>query len=313
MNAIRAGRTVHEAKQSTCAFGGAGLGTGASDFAGAGARDDRKGAAKPRVPQFVSFGFDDNAHPDGIEWALNLLRGRKHADGSPLRTSFFVTAMYLEQRAVVHALDDALADGHEIGNHTYSHAHGGEFSVATWRGEIDACNKAIDRHLGACVRGFRAPFLEWNDAVFVAVREAQLEYDCSVYEEGACWPSRREDGLWSLPVQPMIVPPELARRESTITGFDYNLWVLGAMTAGEVMSTLAHTLDAHLADHRAPLFVGMHSDLYSRNYAEPMRETLSERRLAMEEFLEYALSKPDVRVVSHAQVLDYVNAPQLLP
>jgi peptidoglycan/xylan/chitin deacetylase (PgdA/CDA1 family) len=313
MNAIRAGRRVHEAKQSARAPGGARSGTSARDLADAGARDGREGAGQPRVPQFVSFGFDDNAHPDGIEWALNLLRGRTNADGSPLRASFFVTAMYLEQRAVVHALDDALADAHEIGNHTYSHAHGGEFSIATWRGEIDACNKAIDRHLGARVRGFRAPFLEWNDAAFVAVREAQLEYDCSVYEDSACWPSRREDGLWSLPVQPMIVPPELARRESTITGFDYNLWVLGAMSAGEVKSTLAHTLDAHLRDHRAPLFVGMHSDLYSKNNAEPMRETLAERRLAIEEFLDYALAKPDVRVVSHAQVLDYVNAPRLLP
>jgi peptidoglycan/xylan/chitin deacetylase (PgdA/CDA1 family) len=286
---------------------------GEKDLPRAGARNGREGAPKPRVPQLVSFGFDDNAHPDGIEWALNLFRKRRNPDGTPLRTSFFVTGMYLESRAVVHALDDAIADGHEIGNHTYSHAHGGEFSAAAWRGEIDACNKAIDRHLGAPVRGFRAPFLEWNDATFAAVRDSVLEYDCSVFEETARWPWQRADGLWSLPVVPMLIPEELAVAESSITGFDYNLWVLGAMKSGDVMATLAHTLDHHLNGHRAPLFVGMHSDLYSRNYGGSMRATLAERRLAIEEFLDYALAKPDVRVVSHAQVLDYINAPQLLP
>jgi hypothetical protein len=274
------------------------------------------------VPQLVSFGFDDNAYADGIEWALAMMRRRKHADGAPLYASFFVTAMYLDAPTVVAALQDALAEGHEIGNHTFSHAHGGHFSVERWRDEIDASLTTISRKLGcdAAVRGFRAPFLEWNENVFSALLASGLEYDCSVYEEEVRWPWRRDDGLWSLPVHPMVVPAELraqiSRRipdfDGTVTGFDYNLWVLHQMSAGEVMATLAHTLDERSAGSRAPLCIGMHSDLYSRDYAEPMRATLSERRLAIEEFLDYALSRPDVRVVSHSQVIDYINGPTLL-
>jgi len=312
---------LDEAHESASAPGGARCGARSGDGALGGARPgDGEIRDQPVVPQLVSLGFDDNAYADGIEWALAMMRRRKHADDTPLYASFFVTAMYLEAPKVVAALKDAVLEGHEIGNHTFSHAHGGHFSVLRWQDEIGACLTTISRKLGATVRGFRAPFLEWNEATFAAVRATGLEYDCSVYEEQIRWPWRRDDGVWSLPVLPVVVPAELhaqvARRipdfDGTVTGFDYNLWVLHQMSAGEVMATLAHTLDERLAGNRAPLCLGMHSDLYSRDYAESMRATLSERRLAIEEFLDYALSRPDVRVVSHSQVLDYVNGPTLL-
>src|SRR5262249_39612379 len=44
-----------------------------------------------KVPQFVMFGFDDDAYAEGMNWVVNeLFAGRKNADGSPARVTFFI-------------------------------------------------------------------------------------------------------------------------------------------------------------------------------------------------------------------------------
>src|SRR5262249_14107315 len=114
MTRTPAGRTFHEASQPASAPGAARRGGGSRESAPGGARrGDGESSAAPMVRQLVSFGFDDNAYADGIEWALAMMRRRKHADGTPLYASFFVTAMYLDAPTVVAALQDALAEGHE--------------------------------------------------------------------------------------------------------------------------------------------------------------------------------------------------------
>src|SRR5262249_20351620 len=96
MTRTPAGRTFHEAQQSPSAHGAARLAGGTGDGHPTTARaDDGQDRREPMVPQLVSFGFDDNAYADGIEWALTMMRRRKHADDTPLYASFFVTAMYL--------------------------------------------------------------------------------------------------------------------------------------------------------------------------------------------------------------------------
>ena len=140
--------------------------------------------------------------------------------------------------------------------------------------------------------------------------------------------------LWELPVYALIVPPdeEAARygvepglrarlhqvhdwfdpADGKITGFDWNVWVSFRMTAPEVLATLRYTLDRRLAGNRAPLTFGTHSDLYSEQYPEQLATTAEERRRALEAFLDDALARPDVRVVSARQLLAWLRAPRPL-
>ncbi len=209
-----------------------------------------------QVPQLVSIGFDDNAFSGwegsggegGMKWALDLFKTKKNPDGTgnartfdglPCRISFYVTALYagpgsLEKDSLVKkACRQALADGHEIGNHTYSHSDKlkRNTSEELWETEIEQCALFLtapyhpDQHpLSACpsdgigmerqtIYGFRTPFLAYTNETFTAVHQKGFLYDCSI-EEGwqkdqdgfnYCWPYTLDHGspgdalVWNWP------------------------------------------------------------------------------------------------------------------
>lgn len=142
-------------------------------------------------------------------------------------------------------------------------------------------------------------------------------------------------GLWELSPHPVIVPPDadcakygisyslrdklhnvasfFDTESGKITGLDYNLWVQFQMTKAEWLATMKYTLDQRLAGNRAPLTFGAHTDIYSSKYTAAPNATAEERQKAVEEFIDYALSKPQVRVASNKQILDWVRNPVPLP
>ena len=84
------------------------------------------------------------------------------------------------------------------------------------------------------------------------------------------------------------------------------------MTKAEFLATLKYTLDQHLAGNRSPFLLGAHTDYYVASWNQNATGTPSEtdRRAAIEEFLDYAKSKPEVKIVSYRDVLDFVRNPQ---
>jgi hypothetical protein len=185
--------------------------------------------------------------------------------------------------------------------------------------------------------GFRTPFLEWNDAVLTAVKNNNFWYDTSIENgwdgDGTSypWPYTLDNGspgvdrpvtphpgLWELPVTPFIMPPDLRAKagdvctdtaNGRVTGFDYNLWITCSTTADDFLATLKHTLDLRLQGNRAPLIVGAHPDYYTSKYVAPPKANPAERRAAMAAFLQYALGKPEVRVVTAKQIVDWMRNP----
>ncbi len=146
----------------------------------------------------------------------------------------------------------------------------------------------------------------------------------------------RHPGLWEIPVYVFIVPPDgecerygvpsglraaLQQRQNyfdpeagKITGMDWNLWVEFAMTPAEFLATLKYTLDLRLNGNRCPLTVGLHSELYSdRQDTKGLNATVDERRAALEEFFDYILQLPQVRVVDHIELLHWLQLPEPLP
>ena len=142
-------------------------------------------------------------------------------------------------------------------------------------------------------------------------------------------------GLWELPAYAFIVPPDelcdayaapkglrdrmkkaqvyFDTASGKITGLDWNLWIEFGMTKAEFVATLKHTLDLRLAGNRAPLTVGMHSDIYSTHYPENTPfSTAKERQEALRAVLEYALGKPEVRVTSAKELLGWLRQPAAL-
>jgi peptidoglycan/xylan/chitin deacetylase (PgdA/CDA1 family) len=145
-------------------------------------------------------------------------------------------------------------------------------------------------------------------------------------------PSAQPRGeLWELPVYALVVPPDeacerygvppglrarLSRvrhyfrpEDGKITGFDWNLWVAFQMSGAEVLATLRYSLDQRLAGNRAPFTFGTHSDIYSEQYGGITGSTAEERRKTLARFLDEALARPEVRVVSARQLLEWMRAP----
>ena len=105
-----------------------------------------------------------------------------------------------------------------------------------------------------------------------------------------------------------------------ITGFDYNLWAstsVGgfAMTKAEFVATLKYTLDQRLAGNRSPFLFGAHTDYYVASWNQNAAGTPSEtdRRAAIEEFLDYAKTKQEVEITTYKHVLEYVRNPTVQP
>lgn len=148
-------------------------------------------------------------------------------------------------------------------------------------------------------------------------------------------PINRYPGFWEIPLVNVIVPPDeecprygvppglrarmkkarhyFLPKKGEITGVDWNLWNEFSMTPAEFVATLKFSLDRHLAGNRAPMTVGLHSELYTvKPGKEEQEAVIAARRAALEEFLDYALRKPEVRVVSHRELLEWLRNPSPL-
>lgn len=148
------------------------------------------------------------------------------------------------------------------------------------------------------------------------------------------FPLTAHPGLWELPNPPVIVPPDEKCAEygiptglrakmkqaqswfdeasGKITGFDYNLWISFKMTKDELAATLKYTLDLRLQGNRSPFMFGAHSQYYDETYSAPPSANCLERQQAIEEFIDYALTKPDVRIVPAKDIIEYCRNPVML-
>jgi hypothetical protein len=153
----------------------------------------------------------------------------------------------------------------------------------------------------------------------------------------------KHSGLWELPSYALIIPPdehcekygipagfrERMKKEQyyfdasdgRVTGLDWNLWFEYHMSKAEFVTLLKYNLDLRLQGNRCPFLFGCHSDIYSSKYGlndmspdeqKKLRATVQERREALEEFLEYALSKPEVRVTTMKNILKWLKNPSRL-
>ena len=135
-------------------------------------------------------------------------------------------------------------------------------------------------------------------------------------------------GLWEMPAYPFVIPTELREMykpewvtdewDGKHTGFDYNIWVKESgglnMTGAHALATFKNTLDLRLEGNRAPFLMGLHTGEYSdSNTTFPADTTAAQRRATMEAFVDYALTKNDVRFVSAKDVIDWMRNPKPLP
>jgi peptidoglycan/xylan/chitin deacetylase (PgdA/CDA1 family) len=336
------------------------------------------GLTASQVPMFVVFGFDDNPRSglnttpaSGVTWVTNYFKTLRNPAGSGnaatfdnalCRVAFYSNATYIDNTGYVEdpvlvkrSWNTAIVDGHETGNHTYSHPDGGagNFTVQQWTDEINKDNDWLTRAFvpneasfsvgsgpGASlinIIGFRTPYLSYNTNTFQTLHNIGFTYDVSV-EDGwqlsddgtnMNWPytldsgspggtavgrpTGNQSGLWELGAQPFVMPQSLRTQTglTKITGLDYNMFVSANLSGPDVLTILKYDLDQRLASNRAPFLVGAHTNIYT-DAVSLTNSTAATRRAAIEQFITYALSKPQVRIVTPKDLITWLRNPVAL-
>jgi len=267
-------------------------------------------------------------------------------DGRPMKVSFYYTTDALDtgREALLATWRRATQAGHEVANHTHTHRALENQGVPwDWQKEIQQSNQILSEKLGVPedqIRGFRAPFLNFDEAMFRTLGQTRgMIYDCSLTHiplggEGEMWQFYRHlwpytlhddtDGMsgqwrvgkhpriWELPVYtlPTVGPGRAQAVVAPMAGFDSTAFGTLGKSGPDFYNSMKWALDLRLepGDNRAPLTVGLHSDTYSavhKGYGAP----LEARRKALVDFIDYALTRPEVRFVTAVELLEWMSSP----
>lgn len=131
----------------------------------------------------LALTFDDGPS----EWTPRIMDLLAEHDA---RATFFVLGDSIEGGEPT--LQRALAEGHELGLHGWSHRHLPELPDAEIRSEMLRTQAAIERATGFRAHFWRPPYFEADERVRLALAEMDLsEVGCTVAPEDWHWPAAR--------------------------------------------------------------------------------------------------------------------------
>lgn len=99
---------------------------------------------------YVALTFDDGPHAQNTPRLLDILRARN------VKATFYVIGKSVD--AYPGIVRRTVAEGHEIGNHTYNHPKLSSMSNAAVIAEMDKCDAAIMRAAGIRPKTMRPPY-----------------------------------------------------------------------------------------------------------------------------------------------------------
>lgn len=194
--------------------------------------------------------------------------------------------------------------GVEMGSHAVRHDHGRDWDLARWRHEIADVQRISDLHGLPRPVGFRAPFLEWNEDLYTALREHGYRYDVSRTGNGNAWPARHpRTGLWTFHIPSVRLPG----RADPVLYFDDNVRVLlerEARARGLHGAAAERWMDDTYVDvsltafeqryygNRAPFVVGGHGSF----------------RTATVRLMRQICHRPQVHCATFSQAVEYLEA-----
>jgi len=103
------------------------------------------------VPKKLALTFDDGPDPEWTPAILAILKQKK------VTATFFMIGSAMEAHPGL--VQQVLADGHEIGNHTYTHPNLADTPAAAVRLELNATQRLFQALTGRSMRLFRPPYM----------------------------------------------------------------------------------------------------------------------------------------------------------
>ena len=104
----------------------------------------------PVSGKFIAMTFDDGPHPANTPRLLDILRARN------IKATFYVVGRNVDLYPQI--VRRTVAEGHEIGNHSYTHRLLSKLSDAEIRSDLTRCRDAVGRAAGVQPRTLRPPY-----------------------------------------------------------------------------------------------------------------------------------------------------------
>ena len=191
----------------------------------------RTGAANPRL---IALTFDDG--PDAT-WTPRILSVLKQKQAPA--TFFQIGENALEHPEIVRRI---VADGHEIGNHSYTHPNMAEVSPLGTMLELNATQRLIEAYTGRSTRLFRAPY--FGDAE--PTTDDELQPAMLAQQSGYTIVGLHVDpGDWQTPGAQAIVTRTLAQVHAATPERSGNIILLhdGGGTRAQTVAALPQIID----------------------------------------------------------------------
>ena len=99
---------------------------------------------------YIALTFDDGPHPTHTPKLLNILKSHN------VKATFYVTGQNAARYPGL--IQRIVAEGHELGNHTWDHSNLTKLSDAQIRSQLNRSNAAINKAVGVKPRTFRPPY-----------------------------------------------------------------------------------------------------------------------------------------------------------
>jgi len=103
------------------------------------------------LPKKLALTFDDGPDPEWTPAILDILKAKK------VPATFFMIGSAMEAHPGL--VQRVLSDGHEVGNHTYTHPNLADTPAAAVRLELNATQRLFQALTGRSMRLFRPPYL----------------------------------------------------------------------------------------------------------------------------------------------------------
>jgi peptidoglycan/xylan/chitin deacetylase (PgdA/CDA1 family) len=117
----------------------------------------------PGTGKTVYLTFDDGPVPQATPWVLQVLREHN------IKATFFCIGDNI--RKYPQTLQQVIADGHTIGNHTFNHLNGWQNPYGDYINNFDKCEAVIAQHVPQPAKLFRPPYGKIKSAQAKAIRK----------------------------------------------------------------------------------------------------------------------------------------------
>lgn len=99
---------------------------------------------------YIAMTFDDGPHPQNTPRLLDILRARN------VKATFYVIGRSVDLYPQI--VRRTVAEGHEVGNHSYTHRLLSKLGDSDLRQEMIRCHEAVGRAAGVRMRTMRPPY-----------------------------------------------------------------------------------------------------------------------------------------------------------